>query len=99
MIHPFSDGNGRWPVLTTLILGREQIIEPPFCSIEEYLGRYTQSIHVLASGQGAYHPENDPRRGSNSILWPFQAAHGCCSAVDDAASMNEIEQIMIAWVE
>jgi len=64
MIHPFMDGNGRMArCLQTLVLGREQIIEPPFCSIEEYLGRYTQEYYdVLAEvGQGAYHPENDCR--------------------------------------
>lgn len=64
MIHPFSDGNGRMArCLQTLILGREQIIEPPFCSIEEYLGRYTQEYYnVLAEvGKGTYHPENDCR--------------------------------------
>jgi Fic family protein len=64
MIHPFSDGNGRMArCLQTLILGREQIIEPPFCSIEEYLGRYTQEYYdVLAEvGRGAFHPENDCR--------------------------------------
>ena len=37
MIHPFSDGTGRMArCLQTLILAREQIIEPTFCSIEEY---------------------------------------------------------------
>jgi len=64
MIHPFSDGNGRMArCLQTLILAREQIIEPTFCSIEEYLGRYTQEYYdVLAEvGRGAWHPENDCR--------------------------------------
>jgi Fic family protein len=64
MIHPFSDGNGRMArCLQTLILAREQIIEPTFCSIEEYLGRYTQEYYdVLAEvGRGAFHPENDCR--------------------------------------
>jgi Fic family protein len=64
MIHPFSDGNGRMArCLQTLILGREQIIEPPFCSIEEYLGRFTQDYYdVLAAvGKGAFHPENNCR--------------------------------------
>lgn len=64
MIHPFSDGNGRMArCLQTLILGREQIIQPPFCSIEEYLGRYTQEYYDVLSevGQGAFHPENDCR--------------------------------------
>lgn len=64
MIHPFSDGNGRMArCLQTLILGREQIIEPPFCSIEEYMGRFTQEYYdVLREvGKGAFHPENDCR--------------------------------------
>jgi len=64
MIHPFADGNGRMArCLQTLVLGREQIIEQPFCSIEEYLGRYTQEYYdVLAAvGGGAFHPENDCR--------------------------------------
>jgi|SRR5579872_1715273 len=62
MIHPFSDGNGRMArCLQTLILAREQIIEPTFCSIEEYLGRFTDEYYdVLAHvGKGAFHPEND----------------------------------------
>jgi len=44
-------------------LAREQIIEPTFCSIEEYLGRFTQEYYdVLAEvGRGAFHPENDCR--------------------------------------
>lgn len=64
MIHPFSDGNGRMArVLQTLILAREKFVEPPFCSIEEYLGRFTQVYYdVLAEvGRGSWHPENDCR--------------------------------------
>jgi Fic family protein len=64
MIHPFSDGNGRMArCLQTLILAREQIIEPPFCSVEEYLGRFTEEYYdVLAdAGKGSFHPENDSR--------------------------------------
>ena len=65
MIHPFSDGNGRMArCLQTLILARAQIIEPTFCSIEEYLGRLTNDYYdVLADvGQGKFHPENDCRK-------------------------------------
>ncbi len=61
MIHPFSDGNGRMGrCLQTLVLAREGILEPTFCSIEEYLGRNTIDYYnVLAEvGKGAYHPEN-----------------------------------------
>lgn len=64
MIHPFSDGNGRMArCLQTLILGQEQIIESPFCSIEEYLGRFTDEYYdvLLDVGRKAYHPENDCR--------------------------------------
>jgi Fic family protein len=64
MIHPFSDGNGRMArCLQTLILGQEQIIESPFCSIEEYLGRFTDEYYdvLLEVGRKAYHPENDCR--------------------------------------
>ena len=64
MIHPFSDGNGRMArCLQTLIMAREAIIEPTFCSVEEYLGRFTQEYYdVLAEvGKGTFRPENDCR--------------------------------------
>jgi Fic family protein len=64
MIHPFSDGNGRMArCLQTLILAREQFVEPPFCSIEEYLGRFAQEYYdVLAAvGEGSWHPKNNCR--------------------------------------
>ncbi|MGD0975496.1 MAG: Fic family protein [Candidatus Korobacteraceae bacterium] len=64
MIHPFSDGNGRMArCLQTLILAREQFVESPFCSVEEYLGRFTQEYYdVLAAvGEGSWHPKNDCR--------------------------------------
>ena len=64
MIHPFSDGNGRMArCLQTLILAREGILESPFCSIEEHLGRNTQSYYdVLAGvGEGKWSPQNDAR--------------------------------------
>lgn len=62
MIHPFSDGNGRMGrCLQTLVLAREGILEPTFCSIEEYLGRNTIKYYnaLTQVGKGAYHPEND----------------------------------------
>jgi Fic family protein len=62
MIHPFSDGNGRMArCLQTLVLSREGIIEPDFCSVEEYLGRFTRDYYdVLAVvGQGKWNPQND----------------------------------------
>lgn len=62
MIHPFRDGNGRMArCLQTLVLAREGILTPPFCSIEEYLGRNTQPYYdVLAEvGGGRWQPERD----------------------------------------
>ena len=101
MIHPFSDGNGRMArCLQTLILGREQIIEPPFCSIEEYLGRFTQEYYnVLAAvGQGKFHPENDCREWIRfnlvahyrQAVWLLQRARITQRVAD------EIEQLVAA---
>ena len=64
MIHPFSDGNGRMArCLQTLVLAREGILEPQFCSIEEYLGNNTPEYYdVLAAvGRGSWSPKNDAR--------------------------------------
>ena len=64
MIHPFSDGNGRMArCLQSLVLAREGILSPQFCSIEEYLGRNTPEYYaVLAEvDAGAWHPERDAR--------------------------------------
>ena len=64
MIHPFLDGNGRMArCLQTLVLAREGILAPQFCSVEEYLGRNTEDYYdVLAEvGGGRWHPEHDAR--------------------------------------
>jgi Fic family protein len=64
MVHPFRDGNGRMGrALQTLILAREEIRAPVFSSIEEYLGRNTDSYYdVLAAvGEGRWNPQNDAR--------------------------------------
>ena len=45
MIHPFKDGNGRLArALQTLVMAREGIVSPVFCSIEEWLGRNTTAL-------------------------------------------------------
>lgn len=62
MIHPFRDGNGRMArALQTLVLAREQVLEPTFSSIEEWLGSNTEDYYrILAlTGQGLWHPDND----------------------------------------
>jgi Fic family protein len=64
MIHPFSDGNGRMArALQTLVLAREQIVAPVFSSIEEYLGRNTNSYYDIlgATGAGGWNPGHDAR--------------------------------------
>jgi len=62
LIHPFRDGNGRMArCLQTLVLARERILDPVFCSIEEYLGRNTLTYYdVLAEvGAGQWQPKRD----------------------------------------
>jgi Fic family protein len=62
MIHPFRDGNGRMArALQTLVLTRDGIVSPEFCSIEEWLGRNTDRYYAILGdiGQGSWHPEND----------------------------------------
>jgi hypothetical protein len=64
MIHPFRDGNGRMSrCLQTLVLAREQILAPQFSSIEEYLGRNTQSYYKVLQQVGAetWRPQRDAR--------------------------------------
>lgn len=62
MIHPFRDGNGRMArALQTLVMARNGVLSPVFCSIEEWLGRNTDSYYRILgeTGQGKWHPERD----------------------------------------
>jgi Fic family protein len=62
MIHPFRDGNGRMArALQTLVLARNGVVSPVFCSIEEWLGRNTDTYYSILGevGQGSWHPERD----------------------------------------
>jgi Fic family protein len=62
MIHPFRDGNGRMArALQTLVLTRNDVISPVFCSIEEWLGRNTDAYYAILAevGKRAWHPDND----------------------------------------
>lgn len=64
LVHPFRDGNGRMArCLQTLVLAREGVLVPSFCSIEEYLGRNTQQYYdILADvGGGSWRPERNAR--------------------------------------
>ena len=61
MIHPFRDGNGRMArALQTLVLTRNDVLSPVFCSIEEWLGQNTDAYYgVLGEiGKGSWHPRN-----------------------------------------
>lgn len=62
MIHPFKDGNGRMArALQTLVLAREGVLHPVFCSIEAWLGRNTPEYYTVlgATGEGKWSPGND----------------------------------------
>jgi Fic family protein len=62
MIHPFKDGNGRVSrALQTLVIARDGILHPVFCSIEEWLGDNTQEYYdILAqTGQDKWNPQRD----------------------------------------
>ncbi|MBZ4498453.1 Fic family protein [Dermacoccus sp. Tok2021] len=62
MVHPFRDGNGRMArILQTLVLATDDILEPEFSSIEEWLGANTRDYYdvLAATGQGAWSPERD----------------------------------------
>jgi Fic family protein len=64
MIHPFADGNGRMGrCIQTMVLSRQGIVEPQFCSVEEYLGRFTRSYYDILGevGEGKWNPQNDAR--------------------------------------
>ena len=64
MIHPFSDGNGRMSrCLQTLVLARGGVLDPTFCSIEEYLGRNAPAYYaVLAeTGRGSWQPKRSAK--------------------------------------
>lgn len=92
MIHPFSDGNGRMArALQTLILAREGILNPAFCSIEEYLGRHQiEYYQVLAAvGSGSWHPERDARPWVRFCL----TAHYQCAT----ALLRRSREIQLIW--
>ena len=62
MVHPFKDGNGRMArALQTLVMARDGVLSPEFCSIEEWLGRNTDAYYKILEeiGGGHWHPERD----------------------------------------
>jgi len=66
MIHPFRDGNGRMArALQTLVLTRNDVVSPEFCSIEEWLGRNTDPYYAILGevGKGKWNP------GQSALPW------------------------------
>lgn len=98
MIHPFSDGNGRMGrAVQTLVLSRDGILEPPFASIEEYLGARanTQEYYQVLEqvGTGSWHPEHDARPWLRFCLRAhFRQAMTVARRAKETASLwNELE--------
>lgn len=64
MIHPFRDGNGRMArALQTMAMAQDQVLEPTFSSVEEWLGSNTDDYYqvLAATGAGAWNPDRDAR--------------------------------------
>lgn len=62
MIHPFRDGNGRMArCLQTLVMARDGVLSPVFCSIEEYLGQNTEAYYNILARVGgkSWQPSGD----------------------------------------
>jgi len=71
MVHPFKDGNGRMArCLQALMLAREGILAPPFCSIEEYLRDHTEDYYAVLGevGAGKWNPDRDARPWVRFVL-------------------------------
>jgi Fic family protein len=71
MIHPFSDGNGRMGrCVQSLVLARNGVLSPVFCSIEEYLGQNTPAYYDILEqvGRGKWSPEADARPWVRFVL-------------------------------
>ena len=94
MIHPFRDGNGRMArALQTLVLAREEMLEPAFVSIEEYLGRNMDAYYaVLAEvGGGVWQPQRDARPWIRFVLTAhYRQARTLLRRADEAERRWEI---------
>jgi Fic family protein len=109
MIHPFSDGNGRMArCMQTLVLAREGILQPEFCSIEEYLGRNTSAYYaVLAEvGKGRWWPQGDTRawlrfcltahhRQANTIVRRIKETERLWNALEEEVNLRRLPERML----
>jgi Fic family protein len=100
MIHPFRDGNGRMArALATFVLTRSDVGEPPFSSIEEWLGANTDDYYaVLAlTGGGRWQPHADARLWvSFTLRAHHMQAQTVARRVDEAAyTWGELEKLSV----
>jgi Fic family protein len=100
MVHPFRDGNGRMArCLQTLVLAREGILAPVFCSIEEYLGRNTQEYYrVLGDvGGGLWQPDRDARAWVRFTLTAhLRQARTLLRRIKESERLWEVLEAMVA---
>ncbi|MEV6599650.1 Fic family protein [Actinoplanes sp. NPDC051346] len=99
MIHPFRDGNGRMArALQTLTIARQTILEPPFSSIEEWLGHNTEDYYrVLAiTGQGSWQPRPDANLwAAFNLRAHHMQAQTVAQRVDEASQIwGELDQLI-----
>ncbi|WP_203911978.1 Fic family protein [Rhizocola hellebori] len=94
MIHPFRDGNCRMArALQTLTISRKEIVEPPFSSIEEWLGHNTEDYYrVLAiTGKGLWQPRAD---ASLWVSFNLRAHHMQAQTV-----ARRVDEAKAIWIE
>jgi Fic family protein len=99
MIHPFRDGNGRMArCLQSLVLARDGILSPHFCSVEEYLGRNTEAYYDVLGlvGSGSWHPERDAHPWIRFMLTAhFRQAQTLLRRTEDSEMRwSEVEQMV-----
>ena len=77
MIHPFRDANGRMArALQTMVLAQDQVVEPTFSSIEEWLGNNAQDYYGVLAATGRSHPLNDRIEDPvGEVQPPWQRVH------------------------
>ena len=105
MIHPFSDGNGRMArCLQTLVLARDGVLTPEFCSIEAYLGHNTTAYYKALqemSEEGNWSPQLSARpwvkfcltahyRQAMSLLTRIRETEALWDRCEQAAARNRL---------
>lgn len=97
LIHPFSDGNGRMArCVQTLALAGAGHLSPEFSSIEEYLGRNTDSYYRVLTevARGHWSPE---RSAHDWIRYCLTAHHRQAQTV--LSRLSEAEELWLRCEE